>query len=327
MATEGNRPHMPPAATFVVPGGLDRVTGGNIYDRAMIDALRRHGWSVEVRDPRAIGSEAGILIVDSLAFPFGRPQLDVTYAVLVHQIPSAVDGFPEPTVAERDVFRFAALVVVVSDWLRDVASAFTEAPVVVIPPGRDRAWSPDGPAPDADSALVVSNATPGKGVPEAIDAFARAGVKGLRLVLVGEFAVDPEEEKRVRRALDRCDGPVEPAGVLEPDELAGRYAGARVLLTASRYEGRPLAVTEAMASGVPVAGYDVPGVRELVRHGRDGLLARVGEVGDLATSLHDLATEPELASAMGRTARRRAMQWPTWAESADRFADALKQLS
>ena len=82
-----------------------------------------------------------------------------------------------------------------------------------------------------------------------------------------------------------------------------------------------------MASGVPVAGYDVPGVSELVRHGRDGLLARPGDVEDLAAALRDLAAEPGLASAMGHAAKRRALEWPTWEESAERFADAVKPLA
>src|SRR5438874_668279 len=81
--------------------------------------------------------------------------------------------------------------------------------------------------------------------------------------------------------------PLEASGVLDVADLEDRYRGARVLLTASRYEGRPTAVIEAMAVGVPVCGYDVAGMRELVRTGRDGILARAGDVDDLATCLGD----------------------------------------
>jgi glycosyltransferase involved in cell wall biosynthesis len=71
-----------------------------------------------------------------------------------------------------------------------------------------------------------------------------------------------------------------------------------------------------------VVGFDVPGLRELVRPGRDGLLARDGDAEDLARSLADLFAEPELAAAMGRAARKRAVEWPTWEETGVRFADA-----
>src|SRR5437870_2898805 len=145
------------SATFLVPGGLDRVTGGNVYDRAMVDELTRRGWTVDVadRDERRGGD---VLVVDSLAFRLGRPQGRTPYVALLHQMPSAAIGLPAPTVQERDVLRFAALVVTVSDWLAEEVARLTSARVVVVPPGRDR--MPDGieQAADADSILVVANA-------------------------------------------------------------------------------------------------------------------------------------------------------------------------
>jgi glycosyltransferase involved in cell wall biosynthesis len=308
---------------FLVPGGLDRVTGGNLYDRYVIDRLRDGGMTVEVREPRDLDPSSECIVVDSLAFRFGRPQISIPYVALVHQLPSAVAGFPEPTVQERDVLRFAHLVVTVSDWLVGHVRRFTSAPVVAIPPGRDRAWAAEGPDADADGLLCVANAHPGKGVAEVIDAFGRVASPGRRLVLAGDLDVDPEESRRVHNALDRCDGEVEVAGVIDPDALSARYARAAVFVTGTRYEGRPIAVGEAMASGVPVVGFDVPGLRELVRPGRDGVLAEAGNVPDLAASLDDLLSSPDLGAAMGRAARHRALSWPTWAETSERFAETL----
>ena len=75
-----------------------------------------------------------------------------------------------------------------------------------------------------------------------------------------------------------------------------------------------------------MVGFDVPGLRELIRPGRDGLLARAGDASDLGAALGDLLDEPDLATAMGRAGRRRALGWPTWEEIADRFADVLEAL-
>src|SRR5207248_4345159 len=97
------------------------------------------------------------------------------YVALVHQIPSAAIGFPAPTVQERDVLRFASLVVTVSEWLAAEVARFAGAPVVVVPPGHDRMPDRIEQAPDADSILVVANAVSGKGISDAVDAFARAG--------------------------------------------------------------------------------------------------------------------------------------------------------
>jgi glycosyltransferase involved in cell wall biosynthesis len=310
-------------AVFVVPGGLDRVTGGNVYDRAVIDAMRGRGWTVHVAQPGELDESFDVAVIDSLAFWFGRPQIRTPYVALVHQLPSAVQGFPEPNVQERDVFRFADLVITVGEWLRDEVSRFTSRPVEVIEPGRDRAWAVDGRSEDADTVLSVANAVPGKGVPDAIEAFSRARAGDARLSLVGDLDVDPDEARHVREAMDASDASIDVAGVTGPDGLARAYENARVLIAPTRYEGRPIAVAEAMASGVPVAGYDVPGMRELVRHGRDGLLARMGDVDELADCLGDLLRTPALADGMGANARRRALEWPTWQDTGERFADAM----
>ena len=311
---------------FVVPGGLGRVTGGNVYDAAVADAMRGRGWTVEVRDNPNASGRWDVAVVDSLAFRQGRPQTSVPYVPLAHQLPSAAAGYPEPTVQERDVLRFASLVVTASDWLRDHFRPYVGAEIVAVHPGRDRAWAADGPAPDADAILCIANAQPGKGVPETIDAFSRANLDEVRLLLVGDMAAHPEESVRVRDALASSRGRVETAGVVAAATLSGLYAEARALLIASRYEGRPIAVIEAMASGVPVVGFDVPGLRELVRPGRDGLLAGDGDVDDLASSLRDLVGDRILAAAMGRAARRRALEWPTWEETGGRFADLVAGL-
>jgi glycosyltransferase involved in cell wall biosynthesis len=278
-----------------------------------------------VGEPNDDYSSYDCLVVDSLAFRFGRPQTSIPYVALMHQLPSAVLGYPEPTVQERDVLRFADLVVTVSEWLREQVARYSSGRIVVVPPGRDRAWAREGPDDGADTVLSVADARPGKGVPEAVEAFALASPHHTRLVLAGDLEVDTEESERVRKALDRCDAQVEVAGVTTPSELAGRYARARVFLTGTLYEGRPIAVGEAMASGVPVVGFDVPGLREMVRPGRDGLLAPAGDVEDMAGCLHDLLEQRDLAAALGRSARHRALQWPTWAETAERFADALQE--
>src|SRR5207302_2294269 len=81
-------------AVFVVPGGLDRISGGNVYDLAAIAAMRERGWEVAVRDPGDLDPETcDLAIIDSLAFRSGRPQQHVPYVALAHQIPSAVVGY------------------------------------------------------------------------------------------------------------------------------------------------------------------------------------------------------------------------------------------
>ena len=53
---------------------------------------------------------------------------------------------------------------------------------------------------------------------------------------------------------------------------AGLLAGLDVLVLPSRREGCPLVALEAFAAGVPVVGFDVPGVRDALREWGDGYL-------------------------------------------------------
>jgi 1,2-diacylglycerol 3-alpha-glucosyltransferase len=95
-----------------------------------------------------------------------------------------------------------------------------------------------------------------------------------------------------------------------PDADLPRYhalASVVVLPSQNRLEGFGLAVVEAMASGRPVVVADLPGVREVVEAGRDGLLAEPLLPEDLARHCRFLLEDPEAARRMGAEARASAL--------------------
>lgn len=74
----------------------------------------------------------------------------------------------------------------------------------------------------------------------------------------------------------------------------------------NRLEGFGLVVAEAMAVGLPVVVADMPGVREVIEPGREGLLAEPLIASDLAEKVRILLDDPTLAKQMGRAGRQRA---------------------
>lgn len=74
----------------------------------------------------------------------------------------------------------------------------------------------------------------------------------------------------------------------------------------NRLEGFGLAVAEAMAAGLPVVIADVPGVREVIEDGQEGLLAEPLLASDVAQKIRTLLDDPALAKRMGAAGRRRA---------------------
>jgi glycosyltransferase involved in cell wall biosynthesis len=69
----------------------------------------------------------------------------------------------------------------------------------------------------------------------------------------------------------------------------------------------PLALVEGMAAGCAVVGSAVPGIRELVDDGRNGLLAPEGDAAALADALQALLTDTPRAAALADTARADAL--------------------
>jgi glycosyltransferase involved in cell wall biosynthesis len=78
---------------------------------------------------------------------------------------------------------------------------------------------------------------------------------------------------------------------------------ARVFVLTSRKEGLPIAITEAMASELPVVATDVGEARELIRNGETGFLVEFGDVESLSSRLVLLYEDPGLRAQLGRAGR------------------------
>ena len=73
-------------------------------------------------------------------------------------------------------------------------------------------------------------------------------------------------------------------------------------------EGFGMVALEAMERARPVIAASIGGLEDLVRDGETGLLVRPGDAESLAEAMLALAADPARAAAMGREARRRAIE-------------------
>ena len=93
-------------------------------------------------------------------------------------------------------------------------------------------------------------------------------------------------------------------------DVADLLALADVVLFASRtdgMEGMPAAVIEAGMAGVPVAGFAIAGVPEVVVDGETGMLAPPGDVEGLARQVSALLGDQQRRRGMGKAARERCL--------------------
>lgn len=113
-------------------------------------------------------------------------------------------------------------------------------------------------------------------------------------------------------------------GLLDVDAIAAVYRQIDVYVMNSQQESFGVAAAEAMASGVPVVGSDVGGVRALVRSGDTGLLVKAGDPVALAEALGEFARYPHLATSCGERGRARVQAHFEWRDSVTRMAELLR---
>lgn len=81
----------------------------------------------------------------------------------------------------------------------------------------------------------------------------------------------------------------------------------QIAVLSTHYEGMPLALIEGMAAGCAVVASHVPGVREIIREGIDGILVAPKDPAALADALEALLKNPEHAAKLACAARDRAL--------------------
>lgn len=91
-------------------------------------------------------------------------------------------------------------------------------------------------------------------------------------------------------------------------DVPQRLMAHQLCVLSTHYEGMPLALLEGMAAGCAVVGSAVPGVREVLRDGEDGLLVPEGDPQALAAVLERLLRHPGEAARMAANARRAALE-------------------
>lgn len=84
------------------------------------------------------------------------------------------------------------------------------------------------------------------------------------------------------------------------------YSSLDLVVSTSYSEAMPLAIIEAMASGLPVIATNVGGVIDIVEVGRTGLLNGVGDLNGMANNIVTMMSDESARIEMGKAARKRA---------------------
>jgi len=194
---------------------------------------------------------------------------------------------------QRLVQRAADTVVVPSPSVAQVARDWAGVPadkIVVIPNAIDPIdWSSaQSPIPATDPRpypiTFLGRLDPIKDVPTLVQAAALLSPL-VHLHIYGEGADRP----RIDNAIATLKSPVTLHGpIATPREALSRSG---LLVLPSLAEGFGLVLIEAMAAGVPVVATDVPGIRDVVRHGQTGLLVPPSNASELAAAIRKVVED------------------------------------
>lgn len=169
--------------------------------------------------------------------------------------------------------------------------------------------------------LFVGRMDRRKGLPDLFRALSIAQKKskrGIRLILVGEGTF---RKMLMPKPLDFHGAEIVTAGRVDPAVIPRYYATADIFCSsATGQESFGIVLLEAMACGIPVIASAIPGFRDVVTHGREGLLVPPRAPGALADAILELGMDPTFRKQLGARGREKALahHWPVIIDSLER---------
>ncbi|MEV0269282.1 glycosyltransferase family 4 protein [Hamadaea sp. NPDC050747] len=318
---------------FVVPNDIDATpSGGNIYDRRVIDGLGAQGLDVVEHPVQGAWPHPSPADLDRLDEVLSA-QPDQATVILDGLVGSAAPEvlarhrrlrlvllmhMPLSTPEEIRALRSVGAVVTTSQWTRRLVIglyAYRSDRVYVAEPGVDaapvEAWTAAG-----SKLVCVGAVTPVKGHDILVDALASLTDLEWTLDCAGPLDRDPAYVDALRKQIDS-------AGLADRIVLGGvrtRWAG-DLLCVASRGETYGMVIIEALARGMPVVATDVGGVPEAL--GRGGLLVPPEDPASYARAVRSWLTDPHVRADLRTAALTRRSALTGWDETVRKFRSAL----
>jgi glycosyltransferase involved in cell wall biosynthesis len=347
--------------SLITLGDPERLTGGYLYHRRMSELAPRFDARLDfISFPdlpfpwpllaapgvlrRVCRSGAQAVVLDSIAAAYVGPWRALLGSSpplvgMLHQPPGGIDHGSARTAVQAWLDHLAYVkarrLLVASEALAAELEAGGISPelIRVVPPGRDVATTTGPEIEDMRRGrraafLCVANWIERKGIRVLLDAFACLPADVGTLHLVGNANADPAYARTVWDRIQQPDlmDRVVVHGPVHRETVAALYRSADVFVLPSTKEPYGTVYGEAMAAGLPVVGWRAGNLPHLAEDGQEGLLVTPGDIQGLAGALQTLANDEQFRRALGQAASRRALERPTWEESAGSLFRAIREV-
>lgn len=339
---------------LLIYGSLDSVSGGYLYDRKLVEYLRKQGDTVEIlsiprnnylRDilfPPDLESslKAGfdVLVQDEWVHPSLvriNPQIRSQYRIPIVALVHLFSAFANRPVLQSSVYRLIerqylktvdAVIMNSRHTLKMATTLMNEHPlpphIVAVPAGDNFPVDIADPALKNRSEstklriLSVGNLIRQKGLLHLLDALEKADIE-FELHICGRTDMEPDYTQTLRKRLSRAcfRDRVTVHGPCERDSLARLYAASDVFVLPSVNEAYGIVYLEAQQFGLPTIGTTAGGAAEIIRDGINGYLVPPGDSTLLAERLSSLYRDRQLLNRLGNAARESYAAHPRWQDT------------
>ncbi|MBN1686457.1 MAG: glycosyltransferase family 4 protein [Spirochaetales bacterium] len=345
---------------FVVYGDIQRVTGGNYYDRMLIRALEARGYTVTVVSPQDLKTqqtsgnkplELDVCIVDELCHPdfcsgkdFAGFAEDTLLVAMVHHL--AAQERLSPAARTRHLLQERRFLRPVDYCICNSVATDTavrgiggyKGPGGIAVPGVSRAGAGTAGRGAAESKLhtggpvqllALGNVIPRKGIHHVIASMAIEPPLPCTLVVAGNTEVYPRYTEKLCKQVAKLglQEKVTFRGFVGEEEKQRLLAAADFLTVPSDHEGYGIVYLEAMEYGtVPVASRS-GGAGEVIRDGRNGFLVPPRSPQSIYRIVADCLRKPDLYNELSGNARKTWEQHPSWEATFEEVIDDLEKMT
>lgn len=238
----------------------------------------------------------------------------------------------------RLCFKNSSKIIAVSrNSLQEAKAAFHDFPIekaTVIPNGIDfqqidkiRRSVEESDGPEKESILFYGRLIWIKGVLHLVQAIAKLKkeLPRIRLRIAGTGPLLETLRQSVQRM--GLSENVEFLGYLNHDSVIAAIIRSRIVALPSIYEAGSIAQLEAMACRKPLVAFDYPFAREYVRDSRTGMLAKPGDIDDLASKIRVLIEDRKLSETLAQNAFKFTFSRHNWETLADSYRQIYVELS